>query len=170
MERRQHGEREKRRRAVTIQPSTFTGFLFDFFLLLLFPLSLRWKYTQQNGLFHFYDYFFFHVVHPVGRRDEESERAAAAAAAASCPGQRYAKSFFSSFFILFCEREGSALPPTRAMVVLCVFITLKPGSRKAEEEEKKRENILPKLICAPVSCTSFFFSLYFSPFQQFREK
>jgi len=74
-------------------------------------------------------------------KDEESGRAAAAA---SCPGQRYAKSFFSSFFILFCEREGSAADA--AMVALCVFITLKPGSRKAEEEDgkkKKRENILP---------------------------
>jgi|688.fasta_scaffold365401_1 hypothetical protein len=68
------------------------------------------------------------------------------------------QSRFSLLSLFYFVNEKEALP-TRAMVVLCVFITLKPGSRKAEEEEEKKGKYSPQTDL--VSCTSFFFSLLF---------
>jgi hypothetical protein len=47
------------------------------------------------------------------------------------------------------------------MVVLCVFITLKPGSRKAEEEEKKEKIFSPNWSALPSPAPLFFLSLLF---------
>jgi hypothetical protein len=100
-------------------------------------------------------------------RDEESERAALLLAV-RVNGMQSRFSLLSLFY--FVNERKEALP-TRARVVLCVFITLKPGSRKAEQEgrKKKKEKIFsPTDLSRSCSAPLFFLSLLFPTV--FREK
>ena len=151
----------------------------EFYLILFFSLfsflenrqTHTHTHTTKTAFFNFYDYFFSRLFPccSSGLEARRRKRTRELLLARELSGSTVCKVVFLFVSLFYFLNEKEALP-TRAMVVLCVFITLKPGSRKAEKEEK-REKYSPQTDL--VSCTSFFSRSCFFPiclYKLLREK